>query len=525
MENPPIAAPLVFDASQEWDGNDGKWSSFVIGVGTPAQNFRVLPGIATGEILVPSVEACKPEIQATCGVQRGAFPFDGHQSNGFQANKSSTWQQIGLYFLDLRDDLNYTGKGLFGLERLGLMPQNPKGPTLRNQVVGAITAGGPHVGVLGLDVKPANFSTFDFPQASLMTTMWDESRIPSRSFGYTAGAHYRSPKVLGSLTVGGFDQERFDPNNITFLFDPDDSQPTSLHVQNIVAKDTLNSSIINLLDNVAYMQLDFTVPHLWLPHDVCDRFEQAFGLIYDSDTDLYRVNDSIHDQLLQKNPTVTIGLGTSDPPQRVNIELPYGAFDLTAGAPIYDNDTNYFPIRRANGTKYTLGRAFFQEAYIIVDYERLSFSVHQARFPQTNKPRDIKTIYPPQSLSTNTSAASTNGSGIPKGAVVGIVLGVSIGAMLLIAYLFVILKRRRTKRKTDPNDMAQIPPTHDGVQELHDDDKKPSEIQGNELHEMVGYQNREEVDGTSRIELLGDIPRVSRSIHSSTDLVEKSRKK
>lgn len=33
---PSLPAPIVIPASQDFDGNDGPWSSFVIQVGTPA---------------------------------------------------------------------------------------------------------------------------------------------------------------------------------------------------------------------------------------------------------------------------------------------------------------------------------------------------------------------------------------------------------------------------------------------------------------------------------------------------------
>lgn len=37
-----LPGPIVIPASQDFDGNDGPWSSFVIQVGTPAQNVKTL---------------------------------------------------------------------------------------------------------------------------------------------------------------------------------------------------------------------------------------------------------------------------------------------------------------------------------------------------------------------------------------------------------------------------------------------------------------------------------------------------
>ena len=52
-------APISFPASQYFEGNDGQWSSFVVRVGTPEENFRVFPGTVLGETFVPMAGACK----------------------------------------------------------------------------------------------------------------------------------------------------------------------------------------------------------------------------------------------------------------------------------------------------------------------------------------------------------------------------------------------------------------------------------------------------------------------------------
>jgi hypothetical protein len=94
-------------------------------------------------------------------------------------------------------------------------------------------------------------------------------------------------------------------------------------------------------------------------------FENAFGLIWDNGTELYLVNDSLHNALLLQNSSVAFTLGNLSG-EKVNITLPYSAFDLTASSPLVPNTTHYFPLKRAaNSSQYTLGRTFFQEAYVI----------------------------------------------------------------------------------------------------------------------------------------------------------------
>ncbi|KAH7349056.1 aspartic peptidase domain-containing protein [Pyrenochaeta sp. MPI-SDFR-AT-0127] len=490
--------PLVFAPSQKWDGNDGHWSTFILRVGTPEQNFRVLPASKTGEVIVPHVQGCSdgnayPE---NCGSLRGVFDFKGHYSPGFQANQSSTWSEIGIYGLELETRLGYQANASYGLENVGLMLQHSGGPTLTKQVVGSIGKKAFYVGLFGLSPKPANFSDFDYPQPSYISTLKAERIIPSISYGYTAGAYYQSPKVFGSLTLGGYDESRFVSNHITFPFDSDDSQPTSLKVQRISVSNALNGSA-SLLEDSIYVNLDFTVPHLWLPYDTCDRFASVFNLRYDNSTDLYLIDEETHDALLERNPTITIGLGASaNPTERVNIDLPYAAFDLEASHPIYQNSTRYFPIRRANDSQYTLGRVFMQEAYVIVDYERGNFSVHQALFPSSNEQR-IVTI-------PTKDTKPIDRDRLDAGQIVAIAMSVAVLLGICIA-LAIFSKRRKNAVKLEGQETAAEGSeskvlSNSQLSELSECEKLHGEVMSRDIFEMHGDSGCE-VGGDSKAEL------------------------
>jgi hypothetical protein len=186
-------APISFAASQYFDGNDGQWSTFVVRAGTPEQSFRVLPSTVTSEVFLPLAGACKPNETLNikdCAFSRGAEFYQGQTNNGFQANLSSTWHEIGIYQVAAREELGYNASGLYGLDTLGLMVANSGGPTLQSQTIGAVVNPRLWVGRLGMDVKPSNFSDFDSPQRSLITTLKEAGHIPSLSYGYTAGAYY-----------------------------------------------------------------------------------------------------------------------------------------------------------------------------------------------------------------------------------------------------------------------------------------------------------------------------------------------
>lgn len=260
-------------------------------------------------------------------------------------------------------------------------------------------------------------------------------------------------KVLGSLTLGGYDSSRFMANNISFYFASDDSRSLTVGLQSITLSSTLQGPVAPLTSGILSL-IDSTVPHIWLPLEACDFFEQALGLEYDAKTELYLVNDTIHAKLQQLNPTVTFKIGnTISGGDVVNIELPYLAFDLQASSPIYPTAKNYFPIRRANNdTQYTLGRTFLQEAYITVDYERSNFYVSQALFKDPN-PKQIVTIDSVSADDPKTTSSPSSFRVLSRGAIAGIALGGA--AALLVACLFVISLYRKhnfkqsTKRRKD----------------------------------------------------------------------------
>lgn len=134
-----------------------------------------------------------------------------------------------------------------------------------------------------------------------------------------------------------------------------------LYVQSISYS---GSTSTTLLTEPISVFIDSTDPNLWLPDSVCDAFEDAFGLTLDNETNLYLINDTHNTELLNSNAQVTFRLSdVASGGETVTITLPYDAFALTAEAPLVDNSSYYFPLKRAaNSTQYTLGRAFLQEA-------------------------------------------------------------------------------------------------------------------------------------------------------------------
>lgn len=165
------------------------------------------------------------------------------------------------------------------------------------------------------------------------------------------------------MTLGGYDASKFTPNDVEFTLATDISRDLLVGIQSIRFSDSKTSNKELLSDGILAF-VDSAVPHIWLPLSACRAFEKAFGIIYDDTTDLYLVNNTLHDRLLSQNASVTFVLGdNTSGGKTVEITLPYLSFDLQANYKFLNASSRYFPLRRAdNDTQYTLGRTFLQES-------------------------------------------------------------------------------------------------------------------------------------------------------------------
>ena len=123
--------------------------------------------------------------------------------------------------------------------------------------------------------------------------------------------------------------------------------------------------------------------------------------------------------------------------------MSYSSFDLIDKSTGADgNGTRYFPLRRAeNATQYTLGRAFFQDAYVIADYERSTFSISQAVFPDITTKENLVPILPYNV--THNHPTDDNRHGKSKNAVIaGAVAGAVIFVILCITVVMFVRRKR-----------------------------------------------------------------------------------
>ena len=271
--------------------------------------------------------------------------------------------------------------------------------------------------------------------------------------------------VPSSLTLGGYDANRFTPHDISFDLDPNLDPVVALNGISVTASPlpgskstgwSGSSQILLEPSDTALYTIDSSTPYLWLPETVCLRFEKALGLTYDKNARLYTFsNDSTQPDTLA-NWNLTFNFIIADLPgssKVVSLTLPYAAFDLELTYPFpglninqFSPATKYFPLRKAdNDTQYTLGRAFLQETYLKVDYERNKFSVYQAIFA-TDATTNISLVdvLPPDTRSLPGGQGTQSGHGLSKGVIIGIAVGGVVVVALILLILFYCIRKRGT---------------------------------------------------------------------------------
>jgi hypothetical protein len=354
---------------------------------------------------------------------------------------------------------------------------------LTHQVVDVFATDDFYIGSLGLSPQSINITSENDHFPSIVGSLRQQGLISSTSWGYLAGASYYSYPIsaFGSLTLGGYDSSRFNAaSNLTLAGGSDPYRPFLLGIESITSGDNslLLEPIITALDSI--------VTQIWLPISACKAFESTFGLVWNDTYELYLLDNAQHSALLAKNASITFTLstGNGNSTDRLNITLPYAAFDLRASPPLAGNETfYYFPLKQAaNETQYTLGRTLLQEVYVLADYDRGLITLYEGVYPDSSVQSNIVTICPPGSSTCNASSQS-NPQKVSTGAIVGIVIGGAILVCLGIGIWIVTKKRRQVSVKvTEPISNAGLGTSDQS--ELDDTQVR------NELEAPFGYLNK-----------------------------------
>lgn len=392
----------------------------------------------------------------------------------FNHSQSNSWQPLGPWQLGL-GDLPFGGNGDYGLDQITFTDTISQVTTsVGNALVAGINDTHYYQGYIGLGVNQGRFgeNTTNPLMIQLAETY---GLIPSHSYGYTAGANY-ADKMPASLTLGGYDKLRFKPHDVNFNLDANTRTPsvrlrgvtaTVLDLQSAPTSNWISTSqpLLSMNDSIKAI-IDTSTPYLWLPQSVCDRFAAKLSLQWNETLGVYVFSEGSQytDYLQRDDLNFTFSVSSydylddfADPlalPGVVNITVPAAAFAQLLRYPFNnviqftDSSIPYFPLKRAvEGKPYILGRAFMQAAYMIMNYETGSFSLHEALFPEnpaTN--REIVTIeHAPTSPYPGYVPPPPESTGLRTPQIVGIAVAAALGGSIALIVWWCWYRRRKTR--------------------------------------------------------------------------------
>ncbi|KAK4041171.1 aspartic peptidase domain-containing protein [Parachaetomium inaequale] len=490
----PSLGPLWIQPSGEWYGIDGTWSNFAFFIGAPAQVVYLSVATALSELWVVSTGGCVP-VQLCIDARGGVF----------DTAVSETWRPLGSWQLGM----NYTGmggNGDYGLETLAFVNRVTRYTTaVDGALVAAINDTDYYQGYIGLGVTQGRFGP-NLTNPFISQLVQTYGTIPSHGYGYTAGAYYRndgkSSGTVASLTLGGYDTLRFEPHDTTFSLDPVTRLP-SVRLRGVTAEvPTLEQapttnwtstarSLVKMEDSIVAI-IDSSTPYLWLPTEVCERFASALNLKWREDLELYVFSDGAQYTHYQSDTSLSFVFTLSsyenadnfgqpfDTPGVVNITLPSAAFAQLLRYPFKnviqwgDSSVPYFPLKRStkevNNNQYIIGRTFLQEAYMITSYDRGTYSLHQALFPNNaTKNYNLEELTrPTDSPYPAYEGQPASDQGLSTGQTVGVVLGAFIiGSLVALLLWFCLIRKRKEKKKEGAEQEEE---NKDGPQMIEEED-------------------------------------------------------
>lgn len=202
----PKGVPLVIPPSGQWDGIDGPWSTFNIGIGEPMQTARCVPGVTDVVLSIFSPFTCAD------------FPETCKYTSLYNSSTSNTYKPVGVYTIPLgwgqEFPKDYNFGSSMGLENIALGHHQVRELGLAQQFIAQVSEEPFSVCSFGIamgngtsPVNPDSAPTIwysgmkkantEMGTPNLLSYMCATQAVPSCSFSYTAGS--ASSKCYHSL--------------------------------------------------------------------------------------------------------------------------------------------------------------------------------------------------------------------------------------------------------------------------------------------------------------------------------------
>ncbi|KAJ6031767.1 hypothetical protein N7540_002499 [Penicillium herquei] len=495
-------------------GPDGPWQAVIVSMGSnysdlvvPSSVVALYPGGSwDSKILLSSICDNKTLSSVCYGNAAGLFNSDisvTYDNMSIESPPYGPWSDLGWGYTDAvpvyaaatraTDWMTIGGAPIPDVDLITISAgwQTYPGGKAYPLEVGTLSLGSPDINqTFGAEIKiNTTFVT------SYLYDQRGSRNIPSYSYGMHIGS--ASLGIPGSLLLGGYDRNRV-IGDVSAQSFSSGSFPIELYDMSLEVaeggspwsysnKTGLLAQGNSSLNSGLQVIVDPVHPYIYLPQSSCDAIAAELPVTYEADYGLYFWNttDSQYDKIVTSPAYLAFKFSKNNlNNEDITINVPFALLNLTLEAPLVETPTQYFPCMATNSTP-VLGRAFLQAAFVGVNWLGGKWFLAQAPGPGGSFIVDPVTISEDESsipgssnswentwknswsvietdvtknnteTSTNTNSSTTGSTteinGLPTSAKIGIIVGSTVGGLIMLVLCFWLCIRHRRQQKVSLN--------------------------------------------------------------------------